>query len=90
MLQSAEQPQRRVKVKIDGANAAVGIVADRVCDREVVPLAGHCHVVVAVEPEFAGTAGDARRHRGDRRPLRRLRLLAAEAAAHAAHAAGDE
>jgi hypothetical protein len=48
-----------------------------------VALAGHDHVVVAVEPHLgraAGVAGGKRRETG---PLRRLGLLAAEGAAHA-------
>ena len=80
----------RVKIEVDGADAPVGFVADRVLDGEIVPFAGHRHVGVAVEPELARLAGHARRQGRDHRPLRRLRFLAAEAAAHAAHAAGDE
>src|SRR5690606_26584014 len=56
----------------------------------VVALAGHRHVVVAVEPQLARPAGGTGGERGDHRPLRRLRLLAAEAAAHAPDLAGDE
>ena len=47
-------------------------------------LAGHDEIVVAVEPDLAGLAGDARAQRRDGRPLAGLTLLAAEAAAHAA------
>ena len=53
------------------------------------PLAGHHHVVVAVETQLAWPARGMRGERGDRGPLRRLGFLAAEAAAHAAHLAGD-
>ena len=77
----------RVEIEIDGADAAVGFVADRIIDCEIVPLAGHDHVGVAVEPELAGPAGYARRQGRNHRPLRRLRFLAAETAAHAAHLA---
>ena len=50
---------------------------------EVVPLAGHRHVVVAVEAKLGGTAGHVRGQSREARPLRRLRLLAAERSAHA-------
>ena len=50
---------------------------------EVVALAGQNEIVVAIEPDLAGRAGDARAERGDRRPGAGLALLAAEAAAHA-------
>ena len=63
--------------------------ADVVVDAEVVALAGHDHVVVAVEPHLARPPGLPRAERGERRPLRRLALLAAEAAAHAPHLDGD-
>ena len=79
-----------VEVEIDGANAAVGFVADGVFDGEIVPLSGHRHVGVAIETQLARPPGHARRQRRDHRPLRRLRFLAAEAAAHAPHAAGHE
>ena len=62
---------------------------DAVVDPEVVALAGHDHVVVAVEPELARPAGLAGAERRQRRPLRRLALLAAETAAHPAHLDGD-
>ena len=61
------------------------VEADLVVGAEIVPLAGHDHVVVAVEPQLARPPGHARGERRDRGPLRRLGLLAAEGAAHAAH-----
>src|SRR4029079_16124806 len=57
--------------------------ADRVIDPEVVALAGHDDVVVAVEPHLARPPSLVRRQGRQRRPLRRLALLAAEASAHA-------
>ena len=48
-------------------------------------LAGQAHVVIAIEPDFARPAGEARAERRDCGPLRGLRLLAAECAAHAPH-----
>ena len=80
----------RIEIEVKRANAAVGVVADGIFDREIVPLAGHDHIGVAIEPELAGPTGHARSDRGKHRPLGRLRLLAAETAAHAAHAAGHE
>ena len=74
---------------IDGDHAAL-VVADAPVGAEIVALAGHGEIVVAVEPDLARPPGDARRHRGDRRPLAGLALLAAEAAAHAARLDGDE
>ena len=72
-------------VEADAADAAVAVEADVVVDAEIVALAGHLHVVVAVEPELCGPAGLRRGERRDGRDQRRLALLAAEAAAHAAH-----
>ena len=80
----------RVEIEIERANAAVGIVAHGIFHREVVALAGHRHVGVAIKPKLAGPPGHARGQGRDHRPLRRLRFLAAEAAAHAAHTAGHE
>ena len=66
-------------------DAPVDVDADLVVGQEIVPLAGEIHVVVAIEPDLAGPAGNARAECRDRGPLRGLRLLAAERAAHAAH-----
>ena len=74
---------------VDRAQAALAREAGDVVDAEIVALAGHGHVVVAVEPHLARPAGLPCRQRGQRRPLRRLALLAAEAAAHAPHLDGD-
>ncbi len=75
----------RREADIVSADHAALVEADLVVGAEVVALAGHHHVVVAVEPHLARPAGHARGERGDRGPLRGLRLLAAEAAAHAPH-----
>ncbi len=61
------------------------IETDIVVDQEIMALAGHDHVVVAVEAELAGPARLHGGERRNRRPLGGLRLLAAEAAAHAAN-----
>ena len=84
---SAEQPQRAASSTSTAAHAPSRIEADRPVDAEIVALAGHHHVVVAVEPELARPAGGVRRERGEHGPLRRLAFLAAEAAAHAPHLA---
>jgi len=63
----------------------LGVESDVVIDPEIVPLAGHRHVVVAVAAEFGGTPGLGRDQRGGGGEQRGLRLLAAERAAHPAH-----
>src|SRR5690606_4917948 len=70
--------------ELDALDAAGIVEADVVVDDEVVPLAGHDHVVVAVKPELAGFAGVVRHHRRDAGNQRRLALLAAERPTHAA------
>ncbi len=68
----------------DTGNTAVVIKADVILDIEVMPLAGHNHVVVTVQPQLArlaGLHGHQRRHAGDRSCLA---FLAAKGAAHAA------
>ncbi len=79
-----------VEIEVESANTAVRVKADRIGNREIMPFARHRHVGVAVEPEFAGPAGDTRGERGERCPLGRLRLFAAETAAHAAHPTGHK
>ena len=69
---------------IDGGERARGVEARLVVDMEIMALAGHDHVVVAVEPDLGRFARDMGGKRGKRRPLRRLGFLAAKAAAHAA------
>ena len=70
---------------VERGDTAVSIEAGRVVGAEVMPLAGHGHVVVAVEPQLAGPAGDARRERCQCRPLGGLGFLAAEGTTHAPH-----
>ena len=74
----------RVQHHVIDADAPGLVVADAPVGAEIVALAGHDEIVVAVEPDLAGLAGDARAQRRDGRPLAGLTLLAAEAAAHAA------
>ena len=74
---------------VAGDDAAV-VVADAPVGAEIVALAGQHEVVVAVEPDLARPAGDARGERGDRGPGAGLALLAAEAAAHAPRLDGHE
>ena len=70
--------------EIDAGDAAVVVESDVVVDDEVVSLAGHDHVVVAIEPQLARAPGLVRHQRRDAGDQRRLRLLAAEGATHAA------
>ena len=72
----------RGKIEVDGADAPVGIITDRVLDQKIVPFARHRHVGVAIEPELAGPAGRAGHQSRNHGPLRRLRFLSAKAAAH--------
>ena len=71
--------------EVDAENIALVIEADLVVDREIVPLAGGGHVLVAVEPDLHRALELLGRDSGNRRALVSLRFLAAEAAAHAAH-----
>jgi hypothetical protein len=80
----------RGKIEVDGADAPIGFISDRVLNQKIVPFTRHRHVGVAIEPELAGPAGRARRQSRNHGPLRRLRFLSAKAAAHTAHTAGDE
>jgi hypothetical protein len=75
----------RRELHVEAQNIALTVEADFIVGAEVMALAGHRHVAVAVEPDLAGALRDVRGERGHRRPLRRLALLAAEGAAHAPH-----
>src|SRR5882724_10101055 len=79
----------RGKLKIDAIDDAAGVEADRPVDPKIMPLAGHHHVVVAVETQLAWPARRVCGESGDRGPLRSLGFLAAEAAANAAYLASD-
>jgi len=70
-------------VKLDGLDAAGIVETHVVVDAEVVPLAGHDHVVVAVEPNLGGPPSLLHDQGRDGSEQRRLRFLAAEASAHA-------
>src|ERR1035438_4289098 len=58
-----------------------GAKADGPIDPEIMPLAGHHHVDVAVESKFARPPGNLRGKRGNDRPLRGLGFLSTKAAA---------
>ena len=66
------------------------VEADAPVGAEIVALAGHHEIVVAIEPDLARPAGHARGERGHGGPGARLAFLAAEAAAHAPGFDGDE
>jgi hypothetical protein len=74
----------RQEIGFHTENAALGIEACPVVDAEVMPLAGHDHVLVAVQAAFGGAASDMCCKCREAGPLRRLAFLAAEGAAHAA------
>ena len=76
-------PPSEVSVASEREQPAVGVEADlRHVGVEAVPLAGHRHVLGAVEPQPDRTTGERRAEGGDRGIPVRLHLLAAEAAAH--------
>ena len=68
---------------------AVAVEADIIVDREIVALAGHDHVVVAVGADLGRAAGLGRDQRAGGGKSGGLGLLAAERAAHAADLDGD-
>ena len=68
---------------VERLDAPLGVEAHLVVGDEVVAFPRQAHVVVAIEPDLARLAGEARAECRNRRPLRGLRLLAAERAAHA-------
>jgi hypothetical protein len=68
-----------------GTQAPLVVEPDIVVDTEIMALAGHQHVVVAVKPQLGRTAGGVGRQRRDDRDMRGLALLAAEGPAHPAH-----
>ena len=76
------QPPSAVSVAGQRLDPAVGVEPDLPRGVEPVPLAGHRHVLRAVQPQPHRPPGDAGAERGDRRVAVRLHLLAAEAAAH--------
>ena len=59
----------RVEIHIDRRGCGRRRSKPPLVDAEIVPLAGHQHVVVAVEPELAGAPGHVRRQSGDRGPM---------------------
>ena len=75
-------PAARVEIRVDAREHAAVVESAAPVHAEVVALAGHRHVVVAVEPDLGRAAGDARGEGGEAGPLRRLGLLAAEPPAH--------
>jgi hypothetical protein len=78
-------PATGVKQHFGRADASVRVMSERPVGAEVMPLAGHDHVVVAVEAQLAGMARHAGRKGRKGRPVVRLALLAAKPAAHAPH-----
>ena len=71
-----------VELDVDPCEHPVAVEAAAPVHAEVVALAGHHHVVVAVQPDLHRAAGDVRGEGGEAGPLCRLRLLAAERPAH--------
>ena len=68
---------------IHGQDAAIGIMADFPVDAKVMALAGHAHIIIAIQTALDRTGIALRRHGSERRPLAGLTLLAAKCTAHA-------
>ena len=83
------QPPSAVERRVERLQQAVVVEADPPGGVEAVPLAGHGHVLGAVEPQPHRPTGERRAERGDRGEAVRLHLLAAERAAHAQALHGD-
>ena len=83
------QPPSEVSVASSAWQPAVVVEADPPLGVEAVPLAGHRHVLGAVQPQPDRAAGEGRAERGDRGEAVRLHLLAAEPAAHPQALHGD-
>ncbi len=75
----------RGEIEADAGDMALAVEADIVGGGEIVALAGHRHVVVAVESHLGGAAGLRRDQGAGAGRGGGLRLLAAERAAHAPH-----
>ncbi len=75
--------------EVDPLDAPTIVKADVVVDDEVMALARHYHVVVAVEPQFARPACLDRHHGCDASNRCRLTFLAAERTTHAPATADD-
>ena len=58
-------------------------MADFPVDAKVMALAGHSHIIIAIQPALDRTGIALRRDGSKRRPLAGLTLLAAKCAAHA-------
>jgi hypothetical protein len=86
---SVVAPQREAKVRARPVSTPLVVEPDVVVDLEVMPLAGHDHVLVAIGPSLGGATGLHRDQRGGGGEQRGLGLLAAEPAAHPAHLDGD-
>src|SRR5450631_1048118 len=71
------------ELEVHAIDTSFGTKADGPVDTKIMPLAGHHHVGVAVEPKLARPSRHLRGERGNDRPLRGLGFLAAKAAAHA-------
>ena len=67
---------------VDPREHAFAVEAGAPVHAEVVALAGHRHVVVAVEANLRRAASEVRGEGGEARPLRGLRLLAPERSPH--------
>ena len=75
-------PATPAELHIDPREHAFAVEAAAPVQAKIVTLAGHRHVVVAVEAKLGRAAGHVRGEGGEAGPLRRLRLLAAERPAH--------
>src|SRR5450631_1059035 len=75
------------ELEVHSIDKSFGTKTNGPVDPKIMPLAGHHHVGVAVEPKFAWPSRNMRGERGNDRPLSGLGFLAAKAAAHAPYLA---
>lgn len=87
--QVGRRPAARGQLQRNGGQPPLIVEADVVGGLEVMPLAGHDHVLVAIRTALGRAAGLHRDQGGGGGEQRGLRLLAAEAFAHAADLHGD-
>ena len=78
----------REQMRVHGMDATGGVEARLPIDTEIMPLAGHHHVVITIEPELCRAACLVGGECGEGCPLGRLAFLAAKCATHAAAFAG--
>ena len=78
------------KIQINGADLAIGRIANLPIHPRIMTLAGQNKILVAIKPDLARPSRMMRRQSRQGRPLRGLRLLAAKATAQTPHLAAHQ